>query len=114
MDLKTKVGDFMPHLETQVIEIQLHFPVQNFATILRSVEERLCYEKDDLFNDLFLTITDRIKVFGHIKPTVMCDEIFIGVDCNDSPFEWKQIRDMVAESCRIFWNRYNIHNTKEV
>jgi hypothetical protein len=114
MDFKTNVRDFMPHLETQVIEFQLHFPVQDFANILKEVEERLCYETGALFTALYREIEDRIKVFGPIKTTMVYDEIFIGVDCADRPFEWKQIRDAVAESCRIFWNRYNLHATKEV
>jgi hypothetical protein len=114
MDFKTNVRDFMPHLETQVIEFQLHFPVQNFANILKDVEERLCYETGALFSALYREIEDRIKVFGPIKTTMVYDEIFIGMDCADRPFEWKQIRDSVAESCRIFWNRYNLHATKEV
>lgn len=114
IDTNTTVKNFCPILETQLVEIQLAFPIPDFAHVLREIETRLCYPKDGLFDELFKTINQHTGMFGLIKSTMIYDAIFVTIDCRAEPFDIKELKTLVAKACRCFWNSKDIFNAKEV
>jgi hypothetical protein len=114
IDTKSSVKDFTPVLETQLIEFMLTWPVKDFGVVLREIEQRQCYDKDVLFNQLFDTINQNLVGFGVIKNTMVFDDIAITIDTRGAVVDFFSLKQVVAKACRVFWNSKDLCNAKEV